>query len=171
MWALSSERPIHTSNGLAEGNHHPADVQHGEEYADHDIFLSGFGTKSLSTSEFLWVIWLEVVGMDGLRARFWFLMKHSSFRKNRLCLDTKLVFIYRRHLEFYLFIYLFIPLHTGSCCPIYGRAPAPPQGYRRCAGAYPTPVYHSWSPAHSEDRETLGIEPGTSRSPDERSTN
>ena len=71
---------------------------------------------------------------------------------------------------FYLFIYLFLPLHTGSCCPIYGRAPAPPQGYRRCAGAYPAPVYHSWR-AHSEDRETLGIEPGTSRSPDERSTN
>ena len=33
----------------------------------------------------------------------------------------------------------FLPLHTGSC-PIYGRAPAPPQGYRCCAGAYPTPV-------------------------------
>ena len=65
---------------------------------------------------------------------------------------------------------LFLPLHTGSCCPIYGRAPAPPQGYRRCVGAYPTPVYHRWR-AHSEDRETLGIEPGTSRSPDERSTN
>ena len=59
--------------------------------------------------------------------------------------------------------------HTGSCCPIYGRAPAPPQGYRCCAGTYPTPGYHSWR-AHSEDRETPGIEPGTSRSPDERST-
>ena len=75
-----------------------------------------------------------------------------------------------RTISQFFFIYLFLPLHTGSCCPIYGRAPAPPQGYRRCAGAYPTPVYHSWR-THSEDRETLGIEPGTSRSPDERSTN
>ena len=69
-----------------------------------------------------------------------------------------------------LFIYLFLPLHTGSCCPIYGRAPAPPQGYWCWAGTYPTLRYHSWR-AHSENRETPGIEPGTSRSPDERSTN
>ena len=80
------------------------------------------------------------------------------------------MFQYADSFYFIFIFYLFLPLHTGSCRPIYGRAPAPPQGYRRCAGAYPTPVYHSWR-AHSEDRETLGIEPGTSRSPDERSTN
>ena len=64
----------------------------------------------------------------------------------------------------------FLPLHTGSCFPIHGRAPAPPQGYRCRAGAYPTPVYHSWQ-AHSEGRETPGIEPLTSQAADELSTN
>ena len=44
------------------------------------------------------------------------------------------------------------------------------QGYRCCAEAHPTPGYHIWG-AYSEDRETPGIEPGTSRSPDERSPN
>ena len=68
-----------------------------------------------------------------------------------------------------LFFYLITsPLHTSSCCPIYRRAPA--QDYRCCAGAYPMPSYHSWR-VHSEDWETPGIEPGTSQSPDERSTN
>ena len=44
------------------------------------------------------------------------------------------------------------------------------QGYRCCAGAHPTPGYYIWV-AQSGDRNSLRIEPGTSRSPDERSPN
>ena len=67
------------------------------------------------------------------------------------------------------FIY-FLHLHTGSCFPTYGRAPAPPR-LPVLRGSLPhARGPHSWR-AHSEDRETPGIEPGTSRSPDERSIN
>ena len=40
VWSYSSERliSIYTSNRLAEGSHQPADVQHGQKYADRDIF-------------------------------------------------------------------------------------------------------------------------------------
>ena len=67
--------------------------------------------------------------------------------------------------------FLFLPLHTGSLpIPFTRGLLLFLQGYRCCVGAHPTPVYHIWR-AHSEDRETPGIEPRTSRSPDERSTN
>ena len=52
------------------------------------------------------------------------------------------------------------PLHTGSCAfPFMGGLLLLLQGCRYCAGAHSTPGYHIWR-AHSEDRETSGIEPG-----------
>ena len=59
----------------------------------------------------------------------------------------------------------------GSCAfPFIGGLLLLLQGCRCYSGAHPATGYHIWR-AHSEDRETTGIEPGTSRSPDERCTN
>ena len=84
--------------------------------------------------------------------------------------SSRLDLSFRSCLTLLLYFLFISPRPHGIMFPIYGRAPAPPQDYRCCAGAYPTPVCHIWR-AHSEDRETQGIEPGTSWSPDERSTN
>ena len=51
-----------------------------------------------------------------------------------------------------------------------GRTPALPAGLPECVRAHPTPGQLSWG-AQSEDRQTPGIEPGTSRSPGGHSPN